>query len=264
MKRIFTIVAILLAILGGSFYFVRGNMSAEAQEINQQSIVDSISSSLQGQGIQIRSVEIIDDSNFTPSSVIKFVLQSSSVVNKALPGDAVSTSIILHEANLAQERGLKIGAINLSIINLKGNVISDSTVRVKEFDTSELNPPFMLDDSVVKNILIEKMSQYGLSIKEANVRQGTDNLRKVTFNLEVSDIQTANDKLPRLMNGIMKDIGNLNLNQNTQISTYQIELRSSSGEILLQYVNDILLKSQISWQNDELTQDWFPYPKNKF
>jgi hypothetical protein len=149
----------------------------------------------------------------------------------------------------------------LHVINSNKAVISDSTIRVKNIEgVSRMTPPFKLDSDATKALLIENMSLFGFSLNDVKIIQDSDNLRKVNLNMEVPDIQTANNGIQSFVNSLMGEVRLLNLRQNTQIAIYQINLKTSSGELLFNYVNDILLESLISWQCDALTKDWCPHP----
>jgi hypothetical protein len=261
MKRLIFIITLVVAIVSGAILlFQVETKEAAADQLDVQSILNTVSTSLNDQGIQIKSIGIVNDDQWNPSNVVKCVMQSSSSGAQANPSDAISFSLIFHEINMAQLRGLKIGAIDVSVINALGDVITESTVKAKNIETaSRLIKPFKLDNVSVKALLSEKKLPKGFLTKDIRVTNGSDNLRKAIYVIEVPDIVTANGGISEVMIGTMQEISNLNDKQDTQIAVYQIDLVSSSGEILLKYLNDIFLKSETSWQNNALSE-WYPHP----
>ena len=261
MKRIAIAIAVMIVLIGGSVYFIHGvTQNAAAQDINQQSIVNSMAIDLKSQGVPIRSIETITDSRWNPSSVVRCVLQSSSTGDRVMPDDVTNSSLIYRVANLARQRGLNIGAVKTTIVNVNGVTILDNVKKVKPVEwLSRIDPPSILDDNTTEALLTGNTAPCGLSIKDIRVVRGDDSLRKAFFDLETPTIQTANYGIVKFMSSIMTEMAALNRSQNTQVSAYQINLRSPSGEVLFIYINDVLLGSQRAWQIDGLTTDWRPH-----
>ena len=108
---------------------------------SQQQIIDEITNELKLQGVPLTSAQIINDSIWSPPLAVDFTLQSSSNDNKIAPNDPLYESEINHEVNMAQLRGLNLGAFNITINNSKGNIILKVISRFhdKEAFSNEFN-----------------------------------------------------------------------------------------------------------------------------
>lgn len=274
---IFVAIIIVIALVGVGFvlYTSHGDevigeitsardngLAGQEQEISQQDIVNDLMSSLEQQGIPVKSVQIISDEEWNPPIVIECVLQSSSESDKGTPDDPIYSNLVSRTVNLAQKCGLEAKAVSIIFINARGELLSWETLALREEEdvTSQFDQPHKLSNDAVATLLSQKFPLTEVSLNKLDITLDSDGIRWANIDLLVPDIETANTDLSYFMLEIRTIIEELNLEQGAQIAIYQIDLSYTTGEPLLRYINDLQLRHESWWQADNLTKDWFPHP----
>jgi len=264
MKRIIIAALLVVTILSlGSAVYISKVAYAESQNLiseDQQQIVDEITQNLLQQGVPVVSSQIKVDSDWNPSVLVEYTLQSSSENDKVSSDDPIYSNIIGHEVNFAQLRGLNVGAIGVVIINSQAKVIVRNIRKVtdKEFLSTTMKPSEMNSDELAA--LLENVPAFGMYLDKVVVSQIEDGTFKSTFNIKAADVDAANSGMPGFMEALRSNIMELNRANGAQISSYIVDLSDAKGSTLLKYINDLQVGRQSWWQSDDLTQDWYPHP----
>lgn len=263
MKRIIIILAVLIGLIGISYVGISHRQSVHAQDngVNPQ-IIDEVVSNLQKEGIPVEFNKIKTDTNWEPPSIIEFILQSSSNGNRVSPDDPIYFNNVIHEVTMAQKDGLNIGAISVSVINAQGETLCEII--------QAANPNISIPEPVrssnlsaddIAELVEKDSSLHGMQLNDVKVNI-KDGLARCILDLQVADIDIANTAIPYFMIDIYNTMAKLNTEKGTQITSYQIAISTTNGEILLKYINDLQFGVKNWWQSEELTKDWFPSPKH--
>jgi hypothetical protein len=238
--------------------------NSSQHNINQQDILNTIVTNLTDEGIPIKSASFIhvQDKDIKPGILINFVIQSLSATDKFAPGDILYVNKIGRAVNLAQNQGLYVGGINYTYFNSRGNKLVQKLEAIHNKDgiSSKFNPPQVLDDNTASTLLKNALSFENLVLNKIEISNDACDLREVDFTYSTVDLKEMNAQLSDFINCFRAKISNINTNQNTKISSYQIVLNGPSGERLLIYFNDLLFNNESSWQANSLQSVWYPEP----
>ncbi len=257
MKRVLIAMSLVLMLLSLT---ACGSATSDANTVidgSQQAIVNDILLSLQGQGIPVTSFKLVDDGGFNPPVVVNFVLQG----NPESPDNAIYTNLIGHEVNLAQKKGLDVGAFSIILVDAEGNILNKLTgAIVSEDEIQEIMPPQNTDDSSVVAFLRQNLDLFGMSLTNLELTRDKDSLRILTIELEVAGLQTAKDVEGDFMWTTQRTIEKFNLENGLAISCYRINIWSENGELFVKYINDLQLRRESWWEIDGLNGCWWPSP----
>jgi len=260
MKRILLILTVSISFICLGTILINqidlSKQSAQAQEIDvaNQNIVNDVVEGLKQQGVPIKSFELENNTICDPPIIAKFILQSSSENDVSLPDDAINIQLISRAVNFAQQGGLTIGAFGITLLNKNNKVIlqdMEATARFKEL-SSQFNPPLKLNDEMVYDFLNKSVLLSDVSMNSLKISQDLNGFRFITFNLQISDISNINNIFTNSLQEINEKTIDLNQNQSTQIGIYRIKLMDQTGKLLIDYLNDLQLKNQRWWQDDQL------------
>lgn len=236
---------------------------SQTPAVSQQLIIDDVMTDLKQQGVPVNSARLVSSTDFNPPMVIEFTLQSASNDTKSTPEDAINTHLVYRTANLAQRRGLNIGGIGITLINNQGKELTHSISATTRIDSlpSLVNTPSAVDDATVSALLKQKVYLSAPSTINIKVTQGIDGLREAIFDIQVQDIQTANNNMS-IISSIGLTIRDLNLYQNAQISAYRINITDATGKPLLKLMKDLTADGgHTTWWEAEGLENWgYPSP----
>ena len=236
--------------------------SETAVAANQQQILDATVLSLQAQGVPVKFVQFANDNQFTPSFIVEFILHSASSNDKGTPDDPIYINLIRHEVDLALGRGLNIGAFEVTLVNIKGIVLGQVINAANSSDS--IIPPKTLPNAIGETasyaFLNQNMSFDSMKLINMELAMDQEGLLGLTVNLQVPDLQTANEGINGVYYSVLNTISNFNTSQSTEIAYYYINIYTSSGDVLLKYINDLETKSQNWWMADGLEGDWYFVP----
>lgn len=227
----------------------------------QQDIANNITAKLKNKGINIKSVYFISETRVSPPVSMEFVLQNWNTDNLNRP---LFQNYIQHvvRLELAMNPNLQIGAYGIKVLNQIGEISPIMMEAVKRADIihSPLYPPLKLSDSEVADLISKNITLRQLSLRNLSVFIDSDGFRQISIDLQVSDLNTANNEIDHFMLDIGRLFHDLNQNQNTQVSSYKIILNTFDGKLLLSYIDDLLFLCANWWQDNRLSNDWYPHP----
>lgn len=266
MKRAFPKVGIVLimpivaiaacfTILGvfGAFTRVAQDDVGTTNISSQQTILTEFTTNLKDDGVPVTSAEIKTDSKWDPPNVLTCIIQSSSLDEQVSPDDPIYLNLTGHEANLANQQGLNIGAIETVLINTNGKIIDDVFHAVNTSDeiTPGFNQPSSMTNDAV-NSSLENAPLDGLTINSINVSPTEDGQHRTTFNLQDPDVTAANVDCVNVVNNISTFITNLNQNQGSHIAIYEIRVVDGNGNPLFNYIRDLQFGRTTWWHSDTI------------
>jgi hypothetical protein len=238
-------------------------VTPQTPAVGQQLIVDEILASLKQRGVPVLSARFTDFALADPPIMLEFTLQSAGVDGQAASEDPINISLIERAANLAQRHGLRLGAVGIVFVDSLGQEISSLGTRAAKIGDlpSIFDPPFSLDDEAVTALLRQEIQLTGPATLNIRVYPGIGDLREAVFNLGVTDIQAANAVLG-IVGNAMNIIQKLNLDKDTQISAYRINIVDAGGNPLLTYMNDLTQGGghQTAWEANGLANWGYPGP----
>lgn len=223
----------------------------------QQEVVKYLKEQLERQNIPI--VEITAR-RMLPLG-LEIVIQSMSEGEKALPDDPINLHIVKREVLMARQQGYMIDSFTLTLLNKQGKTIfwAETPVELENIPL-ELSPS-KLDDATTKNMIVESLNPYEMSLVDAGVIS-TAGIQTLVLRLSAPSLEEANHALPYLMPSLRPFIANINA-QGAQIVICKVEVMDEKGQILLKYLLDLQLDSETWWMVEGLTQDWFPHPPSE-
>jgi hypothetical protein len=232
---------------------------------SQQLVVDDILTDLKQKGVPVKSASLVNFTEVNPPIEIEFTIQSDSDDDKGIPDDSINSILVYRAANLAQRKGLNIGAIGIVLVNRQGQRINTNISAVTKID--DLPPlastPSSLEDAAVSNLLKQKISLSALSTFSIIVSQEDYGLREVVFDIQVPDLQTANNNIG-VVSSIMASISNLNHTQDARISAFRIYVTDAAGQPLFKLMDDLTVYGGHTawWQIEGLVNWGYPSPQS--
>ena len=225
----------------------------------QQDIFEELTAQLIQDGVPIKSSQLVQDSNFDPSFMIHYMIQSSSEGDSVAPEDPLILNTIGHEVNLASRQGLNIGAFRTTLINMNDKVLVDVATALDE----NTDWPINFDQSCKLNTdavsaVLEKFPTFGMSRKGINVSLNHEDLMTVVFEYQTKSVETANVNLSDVIMQTESGLIKLHKERGTRIAVYQILIYDDTGDPILKYINDLQFGCVSWWQADGLVKDWFP------
>jgi hypothetical protein len=272
LTRTLLILSFLAIFIAGSFFFVgqKDDVTGSSvntqnglviQDANQQGIVDNIMLSLQQRGVPIKSIKIVTDDRWNPPFVVTYVLEGE---DDGTPLNTPDHMMLTWRAlNIAQSRGLDIGAIGQTTVNHEGKILSNSVAAVMEVDEAlpRFEPPFIQENASIVSRLSNTLSSLP-EMSVVNIAPSSDinGMRWITFEFSVPATENANMSLTNVLNLVKMSILDSNSKDAAKIGVYTVKLNTVQGKPLLVSVHDVMLGTIISWQDEDLTNDWFPHP----
>jgi hypothetical protein len=229
----------------------------EKAEMDQINIVENVVTDLQKEGIPIVFNKINMDADNEISPIVECILQSSSVGDKPSQDDPIYLNVILHELNMAQNVGLDIGGINISLLNARGDELFNFTQAASP-DALMVKPaisPVITTEQITELIKVNS-NLYGMKLSHVKVIN-KGGFTRCILDLQVTDIDVANAIIPYFIADINNSILTLNVENSAQIALYQINVSTVGGETVLKYINDLQLRTRTWWQHEKAATDWF-------
>lgn len=243
----------LFKLLGISLIVVSIGLGYFAVRVRaQDDIISELTKRLTEQSIPLKSIEIQSQLPFS----LKITLQRNDEQNKPLEPFYVHT--VKREVTLAHERGFGVNDLTLIILNTKGEVEYWVNEPIKEI--SLRNVPSAIENDQVANLIRENLSLFDLKLNKLEVSSDFYGNQKVTMQLQVEDIETANRILPEFMPSLREFFDGLNKSSSTKIGVYRLDLVTEKDQPILHYVSDLQLDQENWWMAEGVTMDWFPHP----
>jgi len=145
---------------------------------NQQPILNDITKSLNNCGVPVKSIQIEYDSRWDPPYAVKCIIQSFSQNNKVASDDPIYLNLVGHEINLAKQHNLNVGAIHATLINTKGEILSDQirATRNTEEIPQGFDKPSIINNDTIDSLLKNIPQKESLLIKLVYFRQAMVNI----------------------------------------------------------------------------------------
>lgn len=230
----------------------------------QQIIIDNVMADLKQHGVPVQSARLISFNEINPPIVLEFTLQSTGDGTGGASEDPINFNLVYRTANLAQREGLNIGGIGIILIDNRGKQIMSGISAVT--DINDLPPEdyilYTLDAVKLADLLRQQVFLNAPSTVDIQVNQGIDDLREVMFDINVKDIQAANDNI-RIVGAISRAVHDLNNDQDARIYAYRINITDADGKPLLKLSSNFTSDSggSISWWEAEGLENWgYPSP----
>jgi hypothetical protein len=244
--------------MSSNLSLVNAQSGEEYSDTKQIHIVQDAIESLQEEGIPVSFHKISKDSSYKIPFVVECILNSSSKTDQVTCDDPIYFSKVIREINLAQKKGLLIGAVGLSVINAKGELLFEIITAAESNVLVEPSATASLKSADISNLVTQDSILRGMQLGKVEINT-KDGFAHCILDLNVTDIYTANEAIPYFMIDVHNVMTDLN-NSGAQIVSYQLNLSDANGEILLKFIKDLQFKSSSWWQSEELTEDWFPNP----
>jgi hypothetical protein len=233
----------------------------ETQHNSQEHLLNDITTSLTKQGVPIKLVQIIDDERWNPPITLAYNFEVSNAENKAFCNMPIYSMMTKRAINMAQKKGLQIGAISETFVTPEGKKLSWAIKKVKTEVSGDFDLPHILDNDTIVTKLIGIIPFPGINIARLDVSLDNGDIRWTKINLQVIDIATANTLISDFIVDINKKIAGLNATEKAQIAIIQITMSTFQGEPIFTYVNNLQLKSTSWWEIEGLRGNWYPSPQ---
>jgi hypothetical protein len=252
----FVVIAILL-IMASALILLSAQSQVEAQEDS----LTELTNKLIEQGVPVKDIQIANynaEETNQPQLQLKVVLQSTSDEDIVTSEDPLFIHTVQREIALAQnQQEIQFDTVSITILNSLGNTIYWSDVPVRNVLPVTGS---QLDDATLTTMLLERLSLHGFSLNSLTVSSDIKGTSVLSIQLDVEDVQTANDGLPQFMFDLHRLLEELN-SDHVQIAICKLEIVDiNQGQTLLKYVKDFQLAQQNWWQAETLTKEWFPHP----
>jgi hypothetical protein len=229
------------------------NHVGTTNDSSQQTILTGFTTNLKNDGVPITSAEIKMDSKWDPPNVLTCIIQSSSHNDQVSPDDPIYLNLTGHSANLANQQGLNIGAVETVLINTNGKVIDDVFHAMNT--SNEITPGFSQPSSMANDTvdsLLENVPLNGLTLNSINVSLTEDGQHITAFRLQDPDVTTANVDCVNVVNNISTLINQLNQNQGSHVAIYEIRVVDGNGNPLFNYIRDLQFSRATWWHSDTI------------
>ncbi len=199
---------------------------------------------------------------------ITITLQSTTSEDHRTEEDAWNEYLAEREATLAHKFGLNLDNFILILINQQGETINWSqiyldpqyTYAYRQFSSGNKN----LDNQATETLLREQLDFEGLIVDELTVTSGAgteQDVQSVSIRLSAPSLQAANRAIPDLVWSLMNQLKKINQESDySLIAVYRLWITDNNGNVLLSYLNDLELGSQMWGTAPGVTKDWFPHP----
>jgi len=258
-------VLILSIVSIGSIRYINSALKAENRSLDvsldQQQIIDNITSILIRKGVPISSVKIITEPEANPPILVSFTVLSSSTNDQLAPLDPIYINIIGHEVNFAQLHGLNTGGVSVIIVNSQGAVLlrDKKPVLNKAYLSTVVSKPSNTDADNL-TAAFSNTPTFGMALENVNIYPVESGAFQAKFKVNASNAALANTSIPNFLRTLLSRVTELN-NSGARIGIYEVEITDSAGNKLLQYINDLEVGSRQNWwQSEALTEVWYPHP----
>lgn len=189
---------------------------------------------------------------------LQVAIQSISDGEKAAPEDPINLNLVNHEVILASQQGYLIERFAVILLNNKGEQMArvEHSTEITDFFIAT-NSSSISDEATLSEIN-GKMNLYGLSLMDQDI-SSSNGVQTVNMTLSTQSVDAANVALPQFMPSLRLLLEDVN-SQGAQITICKLQLKDKNGDLLLNYIIDLQLRTENWWMADNLTQDWFPHP----
>lgn len=197
---------------------------------------------------------------------LEIILQSQSNNEAATQEDLWYRHLAYREAELMHLNGHRIDGYRLILVNQKDEIISSETIFLNEDMPSQTLQPARkpsMDEDSVRKLIMEKFNIYDLQIMSLSVQTGgvvRSNTRCVQFDLSVSTVERLNQIVDPLILSVRPLIENINNEHGAQISLLRLRIYADGEHLLVEYIYDFDLRSEVWSLAKGVEADWFPKP----
>ncbi|GIK55332.1 MAG: hypothetical protein HND44_06570 [Chloroflexi bacterium] len=253
----FAIIGILLIAVTALIILIFNQNQAKAQE----DILTELTNRLTEQGVPVKNVQ---RANYTteetnqPQLQISVVLQSTTNSATVAPEDPLYVHMVQREIAIAQKQNeVQFDTVNVTILNSSGSMIYWSDVPVGKLSPTANS---QVDDMTLATMLLDRLSLHGFFLHSLSVSTDTNGTPVLNIQLDVEDVQTANEQFPPFMFELSQLLEEFN-SKGIQIAICKIEIVNiTQRQVLLKYVKDFQLAQENWWQAETFTKEWFPHP----
>lgn len=229
-----------------------------AKATAQPDVISYLKERLSQQYVPVVEITILQQSPMQ----IQITTQSKSNGKKGTSEDPINYHLITREVSLASQQGYVIEKLTVVFLNTLGEQIdkSNQIINTQNILSAQLAKS-TIDNDATKNLINEKINLYGMSITNMDI-SSQDGLQFLTLQLATPSLEQANQALPYFMPSLRPLLADVNT-QGAQITVLKLELKDQQGNLLLNYMLDLQLKSENWWMADNLTSGWFPHPPSE-
>lgn len=228
---------VLTVIVVLTFLFLAVQVNAQNQTI------DDLTQRLKQRGVPIKSIAIKSRMPFH----IEITLQSSGPENSQTLDDTNAWFMLLteREATLAYQFGMRIDSYILSVINSKGEPISQSQQYLYPTDLNQQLSSARL--AKIDNITAQKLISERLRLGEMSIQQlevisdvlPSSRGQILLLELLVTDPSAANRSLAQFMESLHQTLDTLNTSHGARIILCRLKVVDRYGRILFTFMRDL-------------------------
>ena len=186
-----------------------------------------------------------------PSTMLTFTLQSRSDNEKLAPDDMLFVNVISRKVNLAQRDGLVIGGIEFVIVNTHKEIINKGIESIHDVSaiTHEYDSPLKLNNDSVTSLLNSKVVFPEIVLEDVTISIDEYGLRQVVLACRIAELSQGALDTTDAINSLRQVIMSMNKDDNAQISSYKLVLYDDLNELMLLYINDLIMTRESSWRS---------------
>ncbi len=236
----------------------RGDPQASSEATLEQRLVDL--------GLPVKSFTVIKPSPLE----VELILESAGRDDdQSVRADMWNRFIAGRELDLAYlNYDLRIASYHLKQVTAKGDELYSSTSFLYPGDPDQKltpAPPSALDDLQTKEIVKNDLDLKGLALLELTVPEFVterENSQLVTLHLSTG---ASGDKVDEVqIRSFILSIGSqieaINAQYRTRIALVHLLITDSSGNLLVEFLEDHVTGRQFSWHADSIEGTWYPQP----
>jgi hypothetical protein len=247
LKRVAMIVTALsiVGLLVGSYLNARA----------QQNVVGYLQQRFQQLDLPVTNVRITKEFPLE----VEVTIRTAGSRLRGTPADPITFHLVRREIILARQDGYFIDTFSVVFIDPGGHEASRSVTGVQPIAYLWLDStPSQIPDEDVAALLRDGIELYGLSLVNMEVFSA-EGLQSATMEVAAASLEVANAALPRFMPSLQALVDGINT-AGAHIVSLRLQVRDEQGELLLDYIRDLRIRSQNAWMREDITLDWFPHP----
>ncbi len=232
----------------------------------QTSNVSTLEQRLVDLGLPVKSFTVIKSSPLE----VELILESAGRGDdQSVRADMWNRFIAGRELDLAYlNYDLRIASYYLNQVTPKGDVVTSQTRYLNPDDPFQKltpAPPSALDDLQTKEIVKNDLDLKGLALLEVDVLDFAaerENSQLLTLHLSTgtSGDEVDEEQITLFIWSVRSQIEAINAQYGTRITLARVLITDSSGNPLVEYLEDTVTGRQFSWKADSLEGAWYPQP----
>jgi len=223
----------------------------------QNDVVTYLEERYKQQNVPVAGITVLQESPLR----LQIVFQTTSEGKKGTPDDPINYHLVEREVILAARKGYFIQSFVTIVINPNGEQVFKSDTPVyADPKTLEIAPARIADSDTSKmagdgiNLLIDKLNLHETTaVVDISSSDGFQTLNVQLLTPSLKEAYNAVDLTMSLRNLISETNA-----QGAQIVMYKVEIKDEKGNILLNYLSDLQLRSESWWNADNFQVDLFP------